>query len=209
MIDIIGADRIGDWGQSASGRPFWACDPRPEDIHLDDIVHALSHQCRYGGHCSKFYSVLEHSVLVSLVVPKEHARDGIGHDFTEAYVVDVPRPLKRMLRDYAAIEWRNWDAISFALGFSLELPQCIHDADNAVLLAEKAVLMGPSPAPWSVPGEPADVVVRGLPPFLARWMFWARWHEINNAPRRTRLWSSLKASVGIAAFDLLTLRFLR
>jgi len=119
----IGLDRIGGWSQSAGGRPFWACDPRPEDVHLDDIVHALSHLCRYGGHCRKFYSVLEHSVLVSMVVPTEHARDALGHDFTEAYVVDVPRPLKRALKDYAAIEWRNWVAICSALGFSVVRPR--------------------------------------------------------------------------------------
>jgi hypothetical protein len=62
----------GDWIQTATGRPFWPIDPRPEDIDIEDIAHALSMLCRFGGHCLRFYSVAEHSVLLSQYVAPEH-----------------------------------------------------------------------------------------------------------------------------------------
>lgn len=49
------AARRGDWMQLASGQPFWPLDPRPEEIHIEDIAAALSKLCRYGGHCKRFY----------------------------------------------------------------------------------------------------------------------------------------------------------
>lgn len=64
--------RIGDWMQTASGRMFWPVDPRPEDVEINDIAHALSLTCRYCGHVREFYSVAQHSVLVSDAAPAEN-----------------------------------------------------------------------------------------------------------------------------------------
>lgn len=58
-------ERAGDWMQTFTGRQFWPMDPRPEDLDILDIAHALSLLCRFGGHCQRFYSVAEHSVHVS------------------------------------------------------------------------------------------------------------------------------------------------
>ncbi len=55
----------GDWMQTATGRQFWPMDPRPHEVFIEDIAHALSMICRFGGHCRRFYSVAEHSVLIS------------------------------------------------------------------------------------------------------------------------------------------------
>ena len=65
--------RKGDWMQTYTGRQFWPIDPRANEVHIEDIAHALSMMCRYNGHCRTFYSVAEHSVLVSQHVPPEHA----------------------------------------------------------------------------------------------------------------------------------------
>ena len=54
-----------DWIQTYSGKKFYPLDPRPEDIDIRDIAHALSLNCRFNGHCRCFYSVAEHSVGVS------------------------------------------------------------------------------------------------------------------------------------------------
>lgn len=59
--------RVGDWMQTYTGLAFWPLDPRPEEINIDDISHALSMQCRYAGHCRTFYSVAEHSVWCALM----------------------------------------------------------------------------------------------------------------------------------------------
>ena len=57
--------RKGDWMQTATGGVFWPVDPRPEDVEIEDIAHALSLICRYCGHVREFYSVAQHSVLVA------------------------------------------------------------------------------------------------------------------------------------------------
>ncbi len=200
--------RVGDWCQTISGGLYWPVDPRSRDIVLEDIVHATSQICRFGGHCKRPYSVLEHSVLVSAVVAPEHALQGLAHDFTEAYVGDMVRPLKSSVAGYAEIEDQHWSAICLALGVAYHLHPTVKQADNNVLLAEKEALLAPCKHTWSVPGTPAPVVVRGVGPRLARWMFWSRWGEINRRglPRRTRLWWQLRARAALAVWDILHLR---
>jgi len=174
-------DRKGDWMQTASGRAYWPLDPRPEEVDINDIAHALSHICRFGGHCNGFYSVAEHSVLVSKVVSEEHALAGLLHDATEAYLIDVPRPIKKHLADYATIEDLNWQVIARKFGLPNELPAEVKDADNAVLLAERDQIMNPPVYPWNLPGEPANVVVKGVHPYMARTLFLERFEELMHA----------------------------
>src|SRR5207248_1661023 len=84
--------------------------PRAEDICIEDIAHGLAMTCRYGGQCLRFYSVSEHSVLVSRLVAPEFAREALLHDASEAYIGDMIRPLKyqpemaEFLRAESAIE---------------------------------------------------------------------------------------------------------
>lgn len=170
--------RKGNWMQTYSGGQFWPLDMRPEDVFIEDIAHALSNICRYGGHCERFYSVAEHSVLVSRVVPPEQAMVGLLHDATEAYVGDVIRPLKPALADYKEIELGVWEAIAVRFGVTAEMSPEIKAADNAVLLAEQRQLMKPAPAPWCIEGEPAPVVILGLSPQSARELFLTRFAEL-------------------------------
>lgn len=110
MHDLHGAGalgaggRRGDWIQMHSGIAFWPMDPRADEVRLEDIAHSLSLLCRFGGHCSRFYSVAEHSVHVARLCSPEVALWGLLHDASEAYVVDLPRPIKRQLPEYAEIE---------------------------------------------------------------------------------------------------------
>jgi hypothetical protein len=170
--------RIGDWMQTHTGRRYYPGDPRPDDVVIEDIAHALSHLCRFGGHCNRFYSVAEHSVLVSMAVPREHALQGLLHDATEAYCVDIPRPLKRQLSNYAEIEHRNWLAVAERFCLPVEMHASVHAADNDVLLAERDALFDREAAPWSVPGTPAQVGVVGWSPWKARDLFLQRYQEL-------------------------------
>jgi hypothetical protein len=172
------AQRTGSWMQTVSGRPFWPLSPRPEDFDICDIAHALSMLCRFGGHPKFFYSVAEHSVLVSHVLPPELALCGLMHDATEAYCVDVPRPLKRELPQYQAIESGLWMAIAERFNLPDPMPPEVHAADNAVLLAEKKVLLRESPGPWDVPGVAADVEIHGYPPEVAKDLFLSRFAQL-------------------------------
>lgn len=99
----------------------------------------------YGAH----NSVAEHSYWVSTIVPPQFALAGLMHDAPEAYVVDLPKPLKDMLPSYKAVEHLVWDAICDHFGMPLELPEPVHQADVEMLLAEKDQLLGPAPQDWS------------------------------------------------------------
>jgi 5'-nucleotidase len=137
--------RIGDWMQTYSGKQFWPLDPRPEEIYLEDIAHALSNQCRFAGHVKEFYSVAQHSVIVAYSVPPEHQAWGLLHDATEAYLVDLPRPLKRYSKigdEYQLVENRLMCAIADRFGLPRAISKEIHDADDIVLMTEKRDIMG-------------------------------------------------------------------
>lgn len=87
-----------DWIQTYTGARFYPLEPDAGLIRIEDIAHSLSMQCRYTGHTSRFYSVAEHS----LILAKEfhtgwHYRlVALLHDAAEAYLSDIPRPLKRL-----------------------------------------------------------------------------------------------------------------
>lgn len=166
--------RRGDWMQTATGKQFWPLDPRPEEVDILDIAAHLSKICRYNGACDWHYSVAQHSVYVSHQVPPQHALAGLLHDAAEAYCCDIHRPVKRHLVGYDEIEAGVWRAIAQRFGLSAELPPEVHAADDAVLLAEKAQIMRPAPAPWNVPGEPAPIRVSYWTPDQAREAFLSR-----------------------------------
>jgi hypothetical protein len=170
--------RKGDWMQTVSGKMFWPLDPRADEVDIYDIAVGLSNECRYAGQIEDHYSVAQHSVYVSYEVPAEFALEGLMHDAPEAYVKDIHRPVKRHLREYGPIEAAVYAAVAEKFGLARELPDCVHVADNAVLLAEKAQIVGPSPAPWHVPGTAADIVIELLTPRQARALFLDRFNEL-------------------------------
>lgn len=169
----------GDWMQTFTGRQFFPLTPAPEDIDPNDIAHALSLICRYGGHVTRFYSVAEHCVLLSHAVAPEHALWALLHDATEAYVGDMVRPIKRYLADYIAIEDRVAWAIAERFGLDPSMPAEVKDADNRILLDERAAVMAPAPHPWHQDGlEPLGVHVAGWPPEVAELRYRARLQEL-------------------------------
>ena len=87
-----------------TGKEFDVQDYTNFNFAIEDISHGLSNLCRFAGQSNNFYSVAQHSVLVSRIVPKEHAREALMHDATEAYLVDLPSPIKELLPAYKKIE---------------------------------------------------------------------------------------------------------
>ena len=165
----------GDWMQTNSGGRFYPLDPRPDEIDPEDIAHALSLLCRYGGHVDRFYSVAEHCVLMSEWVPPEHALAALLHDATEAYVVDVPRPLKRYLSNYRDIEGMAWRAITARFEVPARLPEVVHEADNRIILTERAELLSRAERwPQMDDYAPLPVVVTGWSPHKAERIYRAR-----------------------------------
>lgn len=145
-------ERKGSWLQTYSGVAYWPLDPRADEVRLEDIAHHLSQICRYTGACREFYSVAEHAVHVSYLVPRELALHALHHDDPEFVCNDLARPVKYSVEGYKAVEELNAVAIAEALGLWPLTPEqhvLVKLADNAMLLAEQALLMGPPPQPWS------------------------------------------------------------
>ena len=169
------------WIQTYRGRRFPLLDSSPSDLDIEDIAHALSMLCRFGGHVRDFYSVASHSVLVSQMVPPEDALWGLLHDAAEAYLGDVVSPLKRWPRMawYRAAETTLLDQIVYHWGLPREMPPSVQNADQRACMTEARDLLGPGWEKW--PGMPApwgDVRVSAEQPAAAKARFLARFHEL-------------------------------
>lgn len=134
-------DRQGDFMQTATGRKFWPMDPRADEVFIEDIAHSLSLQCRYAGHCLRFYSVAEHSVLIARHLAAKHAPEvalwGLLHDASEAYLVDVPRPVKPYLTGYKVAEAAVMEVVCQRFGLPpFDMPPEVHEADERIIADE-------------------------------------------------------------------------
>ena len=180
---LIDSPRIGNWMQTYSGRQFWPLDPRPEDIDIQDIAHALSMIPRYGGHCRRFYSVAEHSLLVSencrLLSAK---RAALLHDASEAYLVDIPSPIKAHLSNYKKLETHLCEVIATKYGVSYPWPSEVCRLDERILLDERNQLLGKSPAPlgdgWPDHLKPIGIHIEARSPEIAKLKFMEAFHQL-------------------------------
>lgn len=118
---------------------------RPEDVCIEDIAHALSNQCRFAGHTNRFYSVAEHSLEVCAKLEKPLSIYGLLHDAPEAYLIDLPTPIKDQLPEYKAAEHRAMLAVAEAFKLEPEFFQHpdVKEADKQMLEWEweKIVIM--------------------------------------------------------------------
>ena len=110
--------------------------PRSSNIRIYDIAHALGRECRYSNQIRQFYSVAEHSVRVSYAVPPELALWGLLHDGSEAYMRDVPKPLKELLRNYKILEDKLQTKIFETFGLTGPVPPEIKIADHRLYAIE-------------------------------------------------------------------------
>lgn len=142
----------GDWIQTYVGIRFHPLDPRQQDICHEDIAHALSLLCRYNGHGSKFYSVAEHCSILAHHVwlntrNKRLAFAALMHDAAEAYIGDLPRPLKYMLPQYQEVE-RKIEAVIFeTYDIHPNELEYVKTLDRRMLIDERSVLF-PRPLEW-------------------------------------------------------------
>lgn len=170
----------GAWIQTYTGYPFPILHPSASDIDIEDIAHALSNLCRFAGHTREFYSVAQHSVLVSHNLPVEHRLTGLLHDAPEAYIVDIPRPLKHsgMVEGYKTIEDRVWAAIAERFSLSEDMDPSVKQADVRALFTEQRDLMGRPPKPWKDMVIPYPEIIVPLPPKDAKAQFLIRYYQL-------------------------------
>lgn len=118
--------------------------PQSELILMEDISRGLAHQYRFGGHTSQAYTVAQHSIFVSELVAPEYALQALLHDATEAYIGDLPSPVKSLCPDYKQIEARLHAAIMKRFKLPMTLADEVRRADRVALATEKRDLM-----PWA------------------------------------------------------------
>lgn len=143
------------WIQTFTGRQVWPLDPRVGDFEIRDIAHALSNICRYTGHCSKFYSVAQHSVHVAEYVASHDrtlALTALLHDASEAYLSDMARPIKHQFEQYLILEKRLEEVIAEQFGLVFPYPPVVKEADDILLNTERRDLMCNPPRPWQTYG---------------------------------------------------------
>lgn len=138
-----------------------------EDIKIEDIAHALSNICRYGGHCSQFYSVAEHSCRVASIVPYDIGLAGLLHDAAEAYLGDIVRPLKHQFPDIVKAQGRLLYLIysKYSIKIDAQTAKLIVDADNVIGSTEARDLMASGGKEWG----------NLLPPLPDKIEPWASW----------------------------------
>src|ERR1044071_4781738 len=175
----------GPYLQTVSGRRVNPFDPDPDQIDIGDIGRALANQCRFGGHCRVFYSVAQHSVIVSEIVERrggdvEDAFAALMHDATEAYLGDMPHPLKHRSELGASFKAAEADlerAIRARFRIKADVQQ-IKPADRALLATERRAF---SAETWHWPElegvEPLDLELTAWSPYEADRAF-MEWYEM-------------------------------
>ena len=165
------------WIQTYTGKKFWPLRPNGRDLNIVDIAHALSMKCRYNGHCKFFYSVAEHCVHVSNYV---HGVPlwGLLHDASEAYLPDVPRPIKPHLPGFVDLEHEIMSVVTLRYGLGWPEPPEVKRVDTAILADEQPVLMPNVPADWGLSEPPLGVTIEGWQPERAKAEFLRRFQQL-------------------------------
>jgi len=152
--------RKGRFIYTYTGRCIRPCDPSAADINIEDIARALSRLCRYTGHTRHFYSVAQHSVLVSEHVPDDLRLQGLLHDAPEAYLGDISSPLKASLPAYKQYEHQFERVLRGKFGLPVIFDPAVKVADLRALATEWRDLMPEGANIWTTKLEPwTDVSV--------------------------------------------------
>lgn len=117
-------------------------------VTINDLATPLSHICRFAGQLPYFYSVAQHAVNVSRLVPEEHAYAALMHDTSEAFTNDIVTPLKHRVPIFKELEARIEADMGRRFGFQYPLPDEVHIADRQMLGLEMVHIRGQKAADW-------------------------------------------------------------
>lgn len=175
---------IESWIETRKGIRVSIENPQPDQFDIEDIAYALSNTCRFNGHCSGFLSVAEHSVLVAQRLPKNLQLKGLLHDATEAYLGDIPSPIKQFLPDYRVLEHTFEDAIMEKFGLDGDGWDQVKHADIDALFTEAHFLIPSQGKDWTFFQGPVvykvnyDLKPVCLPPAYAYKLFMGMYYDL-------------------------------
>lgn len=161
-VSTLSSDgRINDgFIRTFTGLKFYHLNPQPDAMCIEDIAHSLSHTCRFVGMCREFYSVAQHSVLCSWIVPPEHAQWALQHENEESWYGDWASPMKFLPGfDGARAMAKQAQAVSMVkFGLPATEPAAVKAADMLLLVTEQRDLMphsdssfpGITPLPYKI-----------------------------------------------------------
>lgn len=164
------------------------------------IGQGLSNESRFAGQC-EFYSVAQHCVLASYIVPTAKAYAALMHDMGEAILKDMPKPIKVHLHDYQAIE----HIVEKGLQEHFQVPaKCadVHRADVRLLATEQRDLMPHHDDEWALIAgvEPLPFKIRPWSPRWARFRFLSRYAELRHGRKSLALQIHLLAHIYLPKF---------
>lgn len=177
-----------------SGSYFDYLDPENSDITIEDYAAGLAFECRFSGQCVDqrtkkrvYYSVAQHAVIGSHLVPPEYAFDFLMHESGEPVCGDMVSPLKTLLPEYRGIEKRCEAAIMAKFGVTMSNPELIKEYDLRMWATERQQLMEWDGQPWGGDGFgdpnggilPLDITIIPVGPEAAYEMFLARYRELH------------------------------
>ncbi len=155
------------WLATCSGQGFFPLAPRAEDVRIEDIAHGLAHSFRFAGQAVRGYTVAQHSIAVSRRVPEADALWGLLHDAAEAWLPDVPRPIKQLMSlavpllagsdnyhaivPFEVVECEILEAVAEYFGLPRPMPQSVKVADDRELARERRDLWDDRQPPWPGP----------------------------------------------------------
>lgn len=182
MLSTETAYTCVDWVPTYTGRGVNPRDPKPETFSIIDIAHHLSNQCRYGGATSQHYSTAQHCCALADYVQKERKGTPLDclqilmHDSAEAYLVDIPRPVKQFMPEYRLWDHRLTMVIREWLGLGgVPIPDWQDEVDSRIIGDEKAQLMSDSVVDWDLTGKPLGIKIEPWGPRFAEQQFLARY----------------------------------
>ncbi len=163
----------------ASGHKFNYLTPEANEFTIEDVATGLSNVCRFGGQLGRFYSVAQHAYYVSYAIDQAYALDGLCHDNVEAFLMDIPTPLKVLLPDYKALEATHEAEMFKRLGLQYPMHPSVRKADLEVFGAEVRDLQ-PKGTSWDVlvGVSPYKRKIEPWSPVLAKMMFLKRYNEL-------------------------------
>ena len=169
-----------DFIGTLSNKRFHFLNPSPEEVCIEDVSHALSMNCRYSGHVKEFYSVAEHSCYIHDLV--EAVGEDVAlcfsalmHDASEAYLCDIPRPIKPHLTNYFELEGKAEKVIQEKFGFE-PMNWLIKYYDTHICGDEARQLFTTTPE-WANEYHKLGVVVECWPPKKAKEEFMKRFNK--------------------------------